>query len=165
VRKLAIVLAAAAALLLTASALAVLPQKGKFAGTTNLHGNGFRDGVAFSVINNGKTLHNFRFGTLGCFGTGAFPVGVDPFAIATSVGTVGTIPVTPKGTFAITTKPHFAETDGITTTAVITGAFTSKTAVKGTIVISQADNQKDKCGPTKMTFTASPGVPDDTSEP
>jgi len=165
VRKLAIVSAAVAALLLTASAFAVLPQKGKFAGTTNLHGNGFKDGVAFTVINNGLTLHDFQFGTLGCFGTGAFPVGVDPYALATSVGTVKTIPVTAKGTFIATTKPSFAETDGITTTAVISGAFTSKTAVNGTIVITQVDNQKDKCGPTKMKFTAAPGVPDDTSQP
>lgn len=164
-RKLVIVFAAVAALLLTASALAVLPQKGKWAGTTNVHGNGFQDGVVFQAIDNGLTLHDFSFGTLGCFGTGAFPVGVDPYALATSVGTVKTIPVTAKGTFNATTKPHFAETDGITTTAVISGAFTGKTKVSGTIVITQVDDQKDKCGPTKMKFTAAPGVPDDTAQP
>ena len=163
-RKLVIVFAAAAALVLAASAFAVLPQKGKWAGTTNLHGNGFQDGVVFSVINNGLTLHDFSFGTLGCFGTGAFPVGVDPYALATSVGTVKTIAVTAKGTFNATTEPHFAETDGVTTTAVISGTFTM-TAVKGTIVITQVDKQTDKCGPTKMKFTAAPGVPDDSSQP
>jgi hypothetical protein len=166
VRKLVIALAAAAALVLTASAVAVLPQKGKFAGTTNAHGiAGFKDGVTFSVINGGKTLHDFTFGTLGCFGTGAFPVGVDPYALATSVGTVQTIPVGPKGTFLVTAKAHFADANDTTTTAVIQGTFSSAKAVKGTITITQTDTSKDKCGPSKLTFTAAPGVPDDSDEP
>jgi hypothetical protein len=166
VRTLVIALAAAAALALTASAVAVLPQKGKFAGTTNQHPiAGFKDGVTFTVINSGKTLHAFSFGTLGCFGTGAFPVGVDPYALATSVGTVQTIPVTAKGTFLVTAKPHFADPNETTTTAIIQGTFSNAKTVKGTITISQVDTSKDKCGPTKMTFSAAPGVADDSDEP
>jgi hypothetical protein len=165
VRKLALAATAGMAIL-AGTAFAALPQKGPFAGTTSAHPiNGFKDGVQFIVINNGRTLHDFTFGTLGCFGTGAFPVGVDPFALASSVGRVSTIPVSPTGTFLVTTKPRFADTQGgIVTTAVIQGTFTSATAVKGTITISQTF-KTDKCGPAKMTFTAAPGRPDDSSGP
>jgi hypothetical protein len=166
VRTLAIALSALAALLLAATALAVLPQKGRFAGTTNAHAQGgFQDGVVFSVINNGHTLHDFSFGTLGCFGIGAFPVGVDPYALASSVGTVGTIQLAKNGTFLVTTKPHFSDPEGTTTTAIIQGSFSNAKTLKGTITISQVDNEKDKCGPTKMTFSAAPGVADDSDEP
>jgi hypothetical protein len=164
VRKLGIAVTAGT-LALAAGALAALPLKGPFAGTTSAHPiNGFHDGVTFTVINNGRTLHDFSFGTLGCFGTGAFPVGVDPYALASSVGKITKIDVTPTGTFSLTTKPTFNETDGITTTAAVQGAFSSPKSVKGTITITQTF-KTDKCGPTKMTFTAVPGRPDDSNGP
>jgi hypothetical protein len=161
-----VTLVGAVTAVLAGSAFAALPQKGPFAGTTSAHSiNGFKDGVQFVVINEGRTLHDFAFGTLGCFGTGAFPVGVDPFALASSVGRVSTITVSGTGTFNVTTKPKFADTQGgVVTTAVIQGSFTSARSVKGTITISQTF-KSDKCGPTKMTFSAAPGRPDDSSEP
>jgi hypothetical protein len=70
VRKLAITLVTGGTFALAATALASLPQKGHFAGKTSARSiNGFKDGVTFIVINNGRTLHDFSFGTLGCFGT------------------------------------------------------------------------------------------------
>jgi hypothetical protein len=165
VRKLAITLFTAGMLALAATALAALPQRGRFAGTTSARPiNGFKDGVTFVVINNGKALHDFSFGTLGCFGTGAFPVGVDPYALASAVGTISTIRVMPTGTFSATATPKFRDPQGITTTAIVQGTFASAKSVKGTITISQTF-KADKCGPTKMTFTAVPGVPDDSNGP
>ena len=52
------------------------------------------------------------FGTLGCFGTSvAYPVGVDPYGEAENTATVkGSIPVSAKGTFLLTTKPTLTPT-------------------------------------------------------
>jgi hypothetical protein len=157
-RKLAITLAVTTTLGLAAAAGAALPTKGAFAGKTSLHRiNGFSDVVTFNAASSGKTLKKFQFGTLGCFGNGAFPVGVDPYGDPGALATIKAIPVTPKGTFLTTAKTHLPGSTTLTT-AVIQGTFTSPTRVSGTISISQSANG-DVCGPTKMRFTAVPGTP------
>jgi len=158
-RKLAIPLALLATLALAAIAGAALPQKGAFAGTTSLRPiNGFPDLVTFNAAIGGKTLKKFMFGTLGCFGTGAFPVGTDPYGAPEATATVKAITVTPKGTFLATTKQMLPGSTTTMTTAVIQGAFTSPKTVSGTISVSQSNNG-DTCGPTKMKFSAQPGTP------
>jgi len=160
-RKLAITLAVSTMLVLCASALAAIPTAGPFAGKTSArNSNGFPDVVTFVAAKSGKALTKFTFGTLGCFGTGAFPVGVDPYALPASVGTVKSIPLSAKGTFTVTVTPYFAETDGVTTTATIAGTVVNSKSITGTITISQVTDATDKCGPAKMKFTAVPGTPD-----
>jgi hypothetical protein len=159
-RKLAITLAVSSALVLSAVAGAVVPTHGAFAGTTSLRAiNGFNDIVTFSASSTGKTLKKFQFGTLGCFGTGAFPVGVDPYGAPEGTATIKSITVLPNGTFTVTSKQMLPGAENNTmTTAVVQGKFTSSSKVSGTISISQSANG-DVCGPTKMKFTAQPGTP------
>ena len=159
-RKLAITLAVSSTLVLSAVAGAVLPTHGAFAGTTSLRPvNGFDDIVTFNASTTGKALKKFQFGTLGCFGTGAFPVGVDPYGAPEATATVKSITVLPNGTFTVTSKQMLpGAVNNTMTTAVIQGRFTSSSKVSGTISISQSSNG-DVCGPTKMKFTAQPGTP------
>lgn len=160
-RKLAITLAVSTTLVLGGSALAAIPSPGAFAGKTSARGvNGFPDVVTFTAAKTGKALNKFTFGTLGCFGTGAFPVGVDPYGMPAAVGTVKTIPLSATGTFKVTVKPTFSETDGVVTTAIIQGTVVNNKSVTGTITISQVTNGSDRCGPAKMKFSAVPGTPD-----
>ncbi len=158
-RKLATTLALTATLALAAAAGAALPTSGAFAGKTSLRPiNGFPDLVTFVSAKSGHVLRKFTFGTLGCFGTGAFPVGVDPYGMPESIGAMPLVKVSPKGTFVLTAKPKFAGSDGTVTTATIKGRFVNRKVVKGTITISQLQNG-DKCGPSTMKFTAVPGTP------
>ncbi len=158
-RKLAITLAVSTTLALAAVAGASLPTNGAFAGKTSLRPiNGFADLVTFTAAGNGTVLKKFMFGTLGCFGTSAYPVGVDPYGDPINEATVkGSIPVTAKGTFTITTKPVLPDPEGVTT-AVIQGTVVNSKSIAGTITISQTD-KGDACGPMKMKFTAVPGTP------
>jgi hypothetical protein len=159
-RKLAITLAVSITLGLAATAGAALPSKGEFTGTTSLHAiNGFPDLVTFVSQSGGRTLKKFQFGTLGCFGTGAYPVGVDPYGDPTATATVSKVLVSKTGTFLLTAKPAIPGADGTVTTATIKGTFTKSNAVSGTISISQVENG-DKCGPRTMKFTAVPGTPE-----
>ena len=159
-RKLAITLAVMSTLAFAAAAGAVVPMHGSFAGTTSLRPiNGFDDIVIFNASATGKTLKKFQFGTLGCFGTGAFPVGTDPYGLPEATATIKSITVLPNGTFTATSKQMLPGASNNTmTTAVIQGTFTSSSKVSGTISISQSSNG-DTCGPTKMKFTAQPGTP------
>jgi hypothetical protein len=159
-RKLAITLAVLSTLGMSTVAGAVLPSHGAFAGTTSLRSvNGFDDIVTFNASATGTTLKKFVFGTLGCFGTGAFPVGVDPYGAPEATATIKSITVLPNGTFTATSKQALpGAVNNTMTTAVIQGKFTSSSKVSGTISISQSSNG-DVCGPTKMKFTAQPGTP------
>ena len=159
-RKLAITLAVSMTLALAAVAGASLPTNGAFAGKTSLRPiNGFADLVTFTAAGNGTVLKKFVFGTLGCFGTSSYPVGVDPYGDPINEATVkGSIPLTAKGTFTITTKPVLADSEGTVTTAVIQGTVVNSKSVTGTIMVSQSD-KGDTCGPTKMKFSAVPGTP------
>ena len=159
-RNVAITLAVTSALVLSTVAGAALPPHGAFAGTTSLRAvNGFDDLVTFNASATGKSLKKFQFGTLGCFGTGAFPVGVDPYGTPEATATIKSITVLPNGTFTVTSKQTLpGATNNTTTTAVVQGKFTSDSKVSGTISISQSSNG-DTCGPTKMKFSAQPGTP------
>ena len=85
---------------------AALPQKGAFAGKTSLRPiNGFTDLVTFNACPRGKTLKKFTFGTLGCFGSGAFPVGTDPYGDPEATATVKSDHRDPQGHLPVTTKP------------------------------------------------------------
>ena len=156
-RKLAITLAVSTTLVLAASAWAVVPANGPFAGKTGVPSiNGFPDVVSLNVTGGGKFMKKFTFGTLGCFGHGSFPVGTDPYGDPTNTVIIASIPLT-KGTFKYTAKPKLPDADGTVTTVLVQGAFTSSKAVSGTISVSQSDNG-DTCGPAKMKFSASPGT-------
>jgi hypothetical protein len=159
-RKLLITLATLTTLAVAAIAGAAVPQKGAFAGTTSLRPiNGFPDLVTFNAAIGGKTLKKFQFGTLGCFGTGAFPVGTDPYGAPEALATIKSITVTPTGAFTATSKQMLPGASNNTmTTAVVQGTFTASNKVAGTISISQSSNG-DVCGPSKMKFTAQPGTP------
>jgi hypothetical protein len=158
--KLVTAAGALATLALAAVAGAALPARGAFAGTTSLRPiNGFDDVVTFNAATSGKTLKKFQFGTLGCFGTGAFPVGTDPYGAPEALATIKTITVGSNGSFTVTSKQMLPGASNNTlTTAVVQGTFTAPNKVSGTISISQSSNG-DVCGPTKMKFTAQPGTP------
>jgi len=157
-RKVAITLAVMFTFVLSAVAGAVVPQHGAFAGTTSLRPiNGFDDIVTFNTSATGKTLKKFQFGTLGCFGTGAFPVGVDPYGEPEAIATIKSITVLPNGTFTATSKQMLPGSTTMTT-AIVQGKFTTSSKLSGTISISQSSNG-DVCGPTKMKFNAQQGTP------
>ena len=104
-RKLAITLAVSSTLVLRPSPAPRFRGKGAFAGTTSLHPiNGFDDLVTFNASATGKSLKKFQFGTLGCFGTGAFPVGTDPYGAPEATATIKSITVLPNGSFTVTSK-------------------------------------------------------------
>jgi hypothetical protein len=159
-RNVAITLAVVSALVLSPGVGAVLPTHGAFAGTTSLRPvNGFADLVTFNASATGQSLKKFQFGTLGCFGTGAYPLGVDPYGVPEATATIRSITVLPSGTFTATSKQTLpGATNNTTTTAVVHGKFASNSKVSGTISISQSSNG-DTCGPTKMKFSAQPGTP------
>jgi hypothetical protein len=104
-RKLVITLAALSTLALAAVAGAALPTTGAFAGTTSLRPiNGFNDVITFNAASTGKTLRKFQFGTLGCFGTGAFPIGTDPYGAPEARATIKSVIVAQNGSFIATSK-------------------------------------------------------------
>src|SRR5262249_50961373 len=90
-RKLIVTLALALLVPTVAAPTSPRPQSGRFSGYVAVKKvNGFSDVVTFVV--RPKSLMNFSFGTLGCFGYGNFPAGVDPFS--TSLASIGTVPMT-----------------------------------------------------------------------
>lgn len=154
-RKLPIVLLLTTALGAAAAAAAALPHPGaRYTGPTNSKVvNGFGNSVTF--LAGARSLKRFSFGTLGCFGYGTFPVGVDPYS--TSIAQLPKlVPVTAKGTFAITSTPASwnGGDDATKLKVTISGAFSSATAAKGTIWITETGPNGGSCGPVKMTFTA-----------
>jgi len=158
VRKLITALALTTTLAAVAAATAALPRAGaRYTGPTNSKMvNGFGNSVTF--LAGSRTLKRFSFGTLGCFGYGTFPVGVDPYA--TSLAQLPKlIPVTAKGTFSIASTPvTWSGGDAAThLKAAVTGAFTSATAASGTISITETGANGGSCGPVKMTFVAKVG--------
>jgi hypothetical protein len=154
VRKLMTALALAMTLGIVAAASAALPHAGaRYTGPTNSKVvNGFGNTVTF--LAGARSLKRFSFGTLGCFGYGTFPVGVDPY----STSLAKAVPVTAKGTFAVTSTPaNWSGGDADTKLKVsVVGAFSSATAAKGTISITET-GANGSCGPVKMTFVAKVG--------
>ena len=156
-RKLMIALALTMTLGVVAAASAALPHAGaRYTGPTNSKVvNGFGNTVTF--LAGARSLKRFSFGTLGCFGYGTFPVGVDPYS--TSLAQLPkSVPVTTKGTFAITSTPaNWSGGDASTKLKVsVVGAFSSATAAKGTISVTEV-GANGSCGPVKMTFAVKVG--------
>ena len=139
-----------------AAATSARPQSGRFSGFVAVKKvNGFSDTVTFVV--RPKSLRNFSFGTLGCFGYGNFPVGVDPFS--TSLATVYSVPLTVNGAFSIkAAKASYGGGDVSTKLFVtVTGQFTTPTSATGTITLTETGANAATCGPSKMNFTVQPG--------
>jgi hypothetical protein len=157
VRKLMTALVLAMTLGAVAAASAALPHTGaRYTGPTNSKVvNGFGNTVTF--LAGTRSLKRFSFGTLGCFGYGTFPVGVDPYS--TSLAQLPkAVPVTAKGTFAVTSTPAtWSGGDADTKLKVsVIGTFSSATAAKGTISVTET-GANGSCGPVKMTFVAKLG--------
>jgi hypothetical protein len=155
VRKLIIALVSTTTAIAVGAAAAALPRAGaRYTGPTNSKMvNGFGNEVTF--LAGTKSLKRFSFGTLGCFGYGTFPVGVDPYS--TSLAQLpNPVPVTAKGTFAITSSPASwnGGDPGTKLKVTVSGLFTSATAAKGTISITETAGNGGSCGPIKMTFVA-----------
>jgi hypothetical protein len=161
-RILIAVLATALGLLLVAGALAAHPTAGKaYAGDTAAPAvNGFRGPVTFTVSGGGSSLLLFRYGNIGCIPGGT--VTGNPYAIASGIIKVGTIPVSAAGHFSVTgVKFTYANTKAgtktVTTTAVAGKFKTAKTAT-GTITFTQhltgVGGFSKSCGPLAMKFTA-----------
>ena len=157
-RKLIIALALTTTLAIVAAATAALPRPGaRYTGPTNSKMvNGFGNSVTF--LAGARSLKRFSFGTLGCFGYGTFPVGVDPYS--TSLAQLPKlIPVTVTGKFSITATPASWSGGDVSTQlkVAVTGSFTSVTVASGTIWVTETGANGGSCGPVKMTFTAKLG--------
>jgi hypothetical protein len=141
----------------TCAAAATMPHAGvRFTGPTSAKMiNGFGDTVTF--LSGAKTLKGFSFGTVGCFGYGTFPVGVDPYGISLAQ-LLKPVPLSAKGTFAIKSAPaSYSGGDASTKLQVtVNGQFSSPTNATGVISIVESGANGGTCGPVKMTFTAKP---------
>lgn len=152
------------ALALAGSSLAattVHPKAGrKYTGfTSEKKVNGFGAPVSFKVSRKGTSLLSFTYSTLGCFGSGGIPAGVDPFAQPSTIHKLGSIKVSSKGTFsAKNVVTGFASFGQRTfTTSTVTGKFKNPKTAIGTIKFTQSFRSQvgmGHCGPAKRTFTA-----------
>jgi hypothetical protein len=153
-RRLIVITAVAAGLVFATAAVAVLPsQRAVYKGTTSEKKvNGYKATVRFVAPAGGRVLTNFAFQTLGCFGTGMFPVGVDPFAA--NSWRLPKIPVEKTGAWSAKLKASSTALDPGTLTATVTGSFTNASTVEGKITYSQAHSGAT-CGPRTVKFVAS----------
>jgi hypothetical protein len=156
------VLATALGLLLVAVALAAIPVAGKtYSGHTAAPAvNGFRGPVTFTVSGDASSLMLFQYGNIGCIPGGT--ITGNPYAIASGMIKVGTIPVSATGHFSSTGAQFTyanakAGTKTVTTTAV-TGKFKTAKSASGTITFTQhltgVGGFSKSCGPLAMKFTA-----------
>jgi hypothetical protein len=155
-RKLVVTTAILGSLVFAASALALLPtQRSKFNGQTSEHPiNGYFATVAFTVPAGGSKLSNFNFETIGCFGVGQYPVGVDPFF--ETPWHVTAIPVSTKGVYSAKVAATSPASDAGKMTATISGSFMNAQKVTGKITFSQSQSGAT-CGPKTVTFSATTG--------
>jgi hypothetical protein len=158
VRSPMIALVLTTTLLATGTAAGALPHAGAhYTGPTSSKVvNGFGNSVTF--LAGTKSLKRFSFGTLGCFGYGTFPVGVDPYA--TSLAQLpAAVPVTAKGAFSVNSvvASWNGGDPGMKLKVTLSGTFTSAAAAKGTIWVSESNANGGTCGPVKMTFVAKIG--------
>src|SRR5438876_403296 len=101
------ILSLAASLALTATALAVLPPGGtRFKGTTSApvmtgkSGQKFKDPVSFSLTADRKHIRKFKFGLLGCFGSGGPPPNTNPYTSKFATAKLASLVVTAAGKFS-----------------------------------------------------------------
>jgi hypothetical protein len=129
------------ALVTAASAIAAHPKKNaRFTGIViGPEINGFKPPVAFKVSSNGKTLMGFTYSTLGCFSEGGFRPGVDYYTQPSALMRLGKLKVSRAGTFSKGGVVSIFKGGGgsVTTTSRVTGSFTSRTTVSGTLTFSQ----------------------------
>ena len=156
-RKLIVSTAAVAALVFAGSAFAVLPtQRSVFKGVTSEHAvNGYKPTIQFVAQPSGL-LTNVVFQTLGCFGSGQFAVGVDPFAESPWKLPKLTVPKTGTVTAKVAAKSPALESGNMTVT--FTGTFTSASKMTGKITFSQ-DQSGATCGPKTVKFAVSTNPP------
>jgi hypothetical protein len=142
----------------TCAAAAITPNVGvRFTGPTSAKVvNGFGDTVTF--LTGRTTLKRFSFGTLGCFGYGSFPVGVDPYGISIAQLTKS-VPLSATGAFKIasTTATYGGADPSLKIKVSVAGQFGSTKSAKGLITLTETGANGGSCGPVKMTFTASTG--------
>jgi hypothetical protein len=149
------VTAFAGVLVLTASALAVMPRaRSSFEGlnTTEKRINGYRPEVTFTVTASGRELRKFMFETIGCFGIGSFPIGVNPYA-ESQWQSPTKILVGKLGSFTMKVRPTSAFAEGAKMVATISGSFTSPGVAVGKVVYSMTQNGSG-CGPKTIKFKA-----------
>jgi hypothetical protein len=149
----AIVTAAMATAMLAASTHAVGATKPSvFMGVTSERPiNGYKATVRFTAPSGRRVMRNFVFETLGCFGSGAFAVGVDPYF--ESPWRVKAIPVNKKGVYSASVKATSPAADAGTLTATIKGSFRGARKAIGKITFSQEQSGAE-CGPQTIKFTA-----------
>jgi hypothetical protein len=151
-RRSIVTIAVLASFVLAGAALAALPtQRAVFKGVTSERAvNGYKPTLQFTAVNRGRTLKFFVFQTLGCFGHGSFPVGVDPFM--ETPWRLPQIPVSKAGTYSAKVKGTSTNPEAGTLMATVTGTFTSATTATGKITFTQDDGFSD-CGPKTVKFT------------
>lgn len=154
-RKLVAVPITLATLVVVTTALAVVPSGGsRFKGTTSAPAIGhFKDPVSFKIASNGKKITGFKFGTLGCFGSGGPPPKKNPYAQPFNTGKVTSIAVDAKGGFSTTVEIKVGQ---VPTTTIVFGKFGKKhgkVTASGAITISQSF-QGQTCGPSTISFKA-----------
>jgi len=153
-RTLVVITALLGALVLAVSAFAVIPRaRASFTGMNKSEKpiNGFRPNVTFNVTANGRTLTKFEFETLGCFGIGRFPAGVDPYS--ESQWRVAKVPVGKLGNFNAVVRPVLLLPDGTKMVARIKGTFAKPDQTAGTITYTMSINGS-ACGPRTIKFNA-----------
>jgi hypothetical protein len=152
-----LILAITTMLVAATCAAAAVPNVGvRFNGTTNAKVvSGF--GATVTFLTGKTTLKRFSFGTLGCFGYGNFPVGVDPYGISIAQLSKA-VPFTVKGAFTIPlTAASYSADPTITMKVGVTGVFRTPTSASGTITVTESGANGGTCGPYKTKFTAQPG--------
>ncbi len=162
--------AAVGALTLTGTALAAHPNASKkYGGPTSAKKfNGYRSQVTFKVAKDGKSLQNFTYQSVGCYGAGGnLQKGVNYLAKPWNVHKLGTISVASNGSFSRRNVLTRYTTQGYTTItkSTVAGRFTTSSKASGTISFTQSETGPKgvlvprPCGPVKITFTATQAAP------
>jgi hypothetical protein len=149
-------LAAALSLVLAASAQAAQPKAGStYTGfiSTGAH-LGFKPPVSFKVSVNGKLLRGFKWAGDGCLGLGGPG---DPWTNPYFNNEVGTINVSPSGTFSVKnvkwTTAASAGNAARVTISTVNGRFTTANTATGTITFTLKSMGRT-CAPATVRFTA-----------
>jgi hypothetical protein len=149
-------LAAALSLLLAASAQAAQPTAGStYTGYLSTGAsNGFRPPVSFKVSLNGKLLRGFKWSGDGCLGMGG---GGDPWTNPYFNNEVGTITVSPTGTFSVknvkSTTAASAGNAAKVAISTVNGRFTTAKTATGTIKYT-LKSTGPACALATVRFTA-----------
>jgi hypothetical protein len=163
-RRLAVVATLTGALVMAATALAVLPKGGSsYKGTTSAtpftgaKGQKFKDPVTFGVSADRQHLTSFKFGEPSCSGSGGPPPTKNPYTSKGFLAKMGGILVAANGAFDVTKNIKVGQVQTVTE---VTGKFsknskTKKVVVKGKITFSQTFNGV-KCGPAHLSWKAAP---------